>query len=99
MCDNCEWTILDFGAMCGNVEELLKFLEQHDVVLRTWWWRKHHRLNCKKSVPFRFLVILNLIINRTYIPGTQISFLCTVLHGPVNRVFQRMRLVSVVCNM
>ena len=30
--------------MCGNVEELLKFLEQHHVVLRTWWWRKRHHV-------------------------------------------------------
>ena len=36
-CDNCEWTMLNFSAMCGNVEELLKFLEHHHVVVQTWW--------------------------------------------------------------
>jgi len=30
---NCEWTMLDFAAMCGYVEELLKFLDQRHILV------------------------------------------------------------------
>ena len=41
--------MLYFAALCRNVEQLLKFLDQHYVVLRTWWWWKHHHV-CPSAI-------------------------------------------------
>ena len=41
--------------MYGNVEELLKFLEQLDVVLQTWWWQKHHHV-CPSFLLLRYVL-------------------------------------------
>ena len=36
-CRSCEWTILGFCAMARDMEQLVKFLILHHVLLESWW--------------------------------------------------------------
>jgi len=55
--------MLDFAAMCRNVEQLLKFLDQHHVVLRTWWWRN---INTSALVSFPLLKYVSVVTSRMH---------------------------------
>ena len=62
-CDNCDCTILDFAAMCRNVEQLLKFLDQHHVVLQTGWWQN---INTSALVSFPLLRYVTVVTSRMH---------------------------------
>jgi len=55
--------MLDFAPMCRNVEQLLKFLDQHHVVLRTWWWRN---INTSALVSFPLLRYVTVVTSRMH---------------------------------